>query len=124
MVEIFKTLGDLNRLRIINILIKVELCVCEIEVILDINQSNASRHLSKLKNNGFLDFSKDSLWTHYKVSKKFAKENEYLFKYIEKKLSENEIFTNDLKRLEKYKFNNLSCKKIAENREAVLNIIS
>ena len=49
LVEIFKAFGDETRIRILNLLRNSEMCVCEIEAILGINQSNASRHLNKLK---------------------------------------------------------------------------
>ncbi len=48
-VNMFKALSDENRLRIMSLLIREELCVCEIEVILELSQSNVSRHLNKLK---------------------------------------------------------------------------
>ena len=34
-IEIFKALGDENRIRILNLLIREELCVCEIETMLE-----------------------------------------------------------------------------------------
>ncbi|MCC0650914.1 ArsR/SmtB family transcription factor, partial [Clostridioides sp. ZZV15-6598] len=49
-IQILKALGDETRIRIINILRRGALCVCEIEAILEITQSNASRHLNKLMN--------------------------------------------------------------------------
>ena len=48
-VQIFKALADENRIRILNLLRNGSLCVCDIEAVLNINQSNASRHLNKLK---------------------------------------------------------------------------
>jgi ArsR family transcriptional regulator len=49
-IEVLKALAHENRIRILNLLAENELCVCELENILQVNQSNASRHLSKLKN--------------------------------------------------------------------------
>lgn len=123
MEEIFKILGDVNRLRILNLLMKNELCVCEIEVILDITQSNASRHLNKLKLGDFLNSSKDSLWTHYTVNLEFVKKHKSLFEYLESNFNNNEKFLKDLNRYYKYKENNLSCKNITENKLSVLEII-
>lgn len=57
-VEIFKALADENRLRILNVLNQGELCVCEIETLLGITQSNASRHLNKLKSLKIIDSDK------------------------------------------------------------------
>lgn len=55
LMQILKALADDTRLRILNILQEEELCVCEIETILNISQSNASRHLNKLINAKILE---------------------------------------------------------------------
>ena len=47
--EIFKVLGDQNRLRILNLLVGIEACVCDIEVSLKLSQTNVSRHLKILR---------------------------------------------------------------------------
>lgn len=47
--KIMKALSHQNRLRILNLINQHELCVCEIQYIMQINQSNTSRHLNKLK---------------------------------------------------------------------------
>ena len=88
LIEIFKVLADENRLRIINLLMNHELCVCEIEVILDLSQSNVSRHLSKIKNIEILESSKDAQWIHYKINEDFIKKNEELIAYLKNKFSE------------------------------------
>lgn len=59
--NLFKTLSDENRLRIINLLRKGELCVCEIEAILDTTQSNVSRHLTRLRNEKIVIFEKNTV---------------------------------------------------------------
>ncbi|WP_461204862.1 ArsR/SmtB family transcription factor [Clostridium sp. DL1XJH146] len=123
MTEIFKTLGDENRLRILNLLMHDELCVCEIEVILQITQSNASRHLSKLKRIDIISSSKDAQWIHYKTSEEFKKQNKLIFQYLEEKFFVNKLFLNDLERYKRYKEQNLNCKFITEDKENVLNLI-
>ena len=57
-VQMLKALGDETRIRIVNILRDRPLCVCEIESILEITQSNASRHLSKLMNANIVTYYK------------------------------------------------------------------
>ena len=61
----FKILGDINRLRIINLLLTLKLCVCELEVILDMTQSNVSRHLERLRNAGLVKSTKEAQWVFY-----------------------------------------------------------
>ena len=42
-------MGDSNRLRIVNLLLHGELCVCDIQYVLENSQPNVSRHLAYLK---------------------------------------------------------------------------
>lgn len=110
--NLFKTLGDENRLRIINLLRKGELCVCEIENILNTTQSNVSRHLTKLRNENIVSFEKQSQWTYYKINPKFIEENRSLYEYLESKMIENDKFIEDIKKLLAYKQSGLSCESI------------
>ncbi len=57
-VQMLKALGDETRIRILNLLKDEELCVCEIEHILGITQSNTSRHLAKLSILKIVDYEK------------------------------------------------------------------
>ncbi|MFP4698515.1 MAG: ArsR/SmtB family transcription factor [Eubacteriales bacterium] len=122
MVKLFKALGDENRLRILNLLMNNELCVCEIEVILEMTQSNVSRHLSKLKSVGLIDSLKKAQWVHYKASQEFVNED-LLFEYLNKNFKTKDLFVNDLKRYSKYKENNIDCQLIAKNKDKVLEAI-
>ena len=48
--EIIKLLSDSNRYQIFMKLLEYdELCVCELEELLDIKQANASKHLKRFK---------------------------------------------------------------------------
>jgi ArsR family transcriptional regulator len=58
LIQILKALSDKTRLRILNLLMQSELCVGEIEYLLNINQSNTSRHLSSLKNATLITYEK------------------------------------------------------------------
>ena len=66
-VQMLKALGDETRIRIVNILRDGPLCVCEIESILEITQSNASRHLSKLMNANIVTYYKEAKYVYYKL---------------------------------------------------------
>ena len=67
--EILKALADTNRLRILNLLHERTLCVCDLEAILELNQSNLSRHLSRLKQAGIVKAKKKALFTYYSREK-------------------------------------------------------
>ena len=63
--HIFRILADKNRLRILMLLRKKKMCVCEFAHILGITQPSVSRHLKKLKNAGLIKEEQDSFWTNY-----------------------------------------------------------
>jgi len=122
MVSTLKALADENRLRIINLLIEQELCVCEIETMLDLTQTNVSRHLAKLKNAKLITPFKDAQWVHYRISEEL-KNDEFLFSYLKQKFGEVTRFVTDIQRLRKYTEEGLNCTYIREDKENVLNII-
>lgn len=65
----FKALADETRLQILCLLmIKEELCVCDIMGALGITQSKASRHLRYLFNLGLVADRRDGLWMYYQIS--------------------------------------------------------
>ena len=67
LVKVYKVLSDESRLRVLNLLLERECCVCEVMQALDISQSKASRILSALYDVGFLKLHKDGLWSLYSV---------------------------------------------------------
>jgi ArsR family transcriptional regulator len=52
--SVFATLGDVSRLRILNLLAEGDRCVCELTPILGLAQPTVSRHLSVLVGQGLL----------------------------------------------------------------------
>ena len=67
-VKIYSALSDPIRLKILNILNVQSLCVCLIKEIIDISDSKLSYHLSILKKNGLIDFTKQGCWIIYTVT--------------------------------------------------------
>jgi ArsR family transcriptional regulator, arsenate/arsenite/antimonite-responsive transcriptional repressor len=67
--ELFKALADETRLRILNLLVQGELCVCDIMTVLEIGQSKASRHLACLRNAGLVSDRRSGVWMHYSLAK-------------------------------------------------------
>jgi len=65
--KVFKVLSDETRLRILNLLLDRECCVCEIMQALEISQSKASRGLTALYDAGFLKTRKRGLWSLYSL---------------------------------------------------------
>ncbi len=119
MVEYFKTLSDENRLRMINLLMKYELCVCELEVLLGLSQSNVSRHLSKLKSSKIISSTKDAQWIHYKINEEFLENSKKLVAYLEEEFLKYNVFMKDLKICENYMNSGLNCQDIRCDSESV-----
>jgi len=66
--EIFRALGDVNRLRILKLLTLGELCVCQIEQSLRISQALTSRHLGILRMTGLVRARREGQWVHYSLA--------------------------------------------------------
>jgi ArsR family transcriptional regulator len=69
LVKAFKALSDETRLRILNLLLERECCVCEVMQALQISQARASRNLSALYDAGFLKLRREGLWALYSIDK-------------------------------------------------------
>ena len=96
-VDIFKSLSEESRLRILSLLVQDEMCVCEIEECLNMTQSNVSRHLTALKQSGILDSYKKAQWAYYKINDNFIRENALLWEYLQEKLKTDAKYRTDLK---------------------------
>ncbi len=67
--QLFKSLADETRLRILWLLMaKEELCVCDIMGVLGITQSKASRHLRYLYHLGWVSDRREGVWMYYRLS--------------------------------------------------------
>ena len=71
--RLLKILGDETRLSILNLLRVENLCVCEIEAILENSQSNVSRHLAKLRDAGIIYSEKRAQWVYYSIDPEIVK---------------------------------------------------
>jgi len=67
-VQLFKLLADETRLRILILLTRGELCVCDIMTIIGATQSKTSRHLAYLRNIGMAEDRREGLWMHYSLA--------------------------------------------------------
>lgn len=102
LVKAFKALSDETRLRILNLLMERECCVCEVIQALDISQTRASRNLSVLYDAGFLKLRKDGLWSLYSIDRERMKEHfADLVAAVRKGLEGNEVVALDRERLQK-----------------------
>jgi ArsR family transcriptional regulator len=97
-----KVLSDETRLRILNLLLERECCVCEVMQVLNISQTRASRNLSALYDAGFLKLRKDGVWSLYSIDEEGMKEYlSDLVKAVKKGLESNKVVAHDIERLKK-----------------------
>ena len=102
LIKAFKALSDETRLRILNLLLERECCVCEVMQALGISQTRASRNLSALYDAGFLKLRKDGLWSLYSIDREGMKEYfSDLVEAVRKGLEGNDAVVVDRERLEK-----------------------
>jgi len=80
--NLFKVLGDYNRIRILCALYYQEFCVCELSLLLDMSQSAISHQLRQLRNKGIVKFRKENKQIFYSLQNNeiiplIKKANEY-----------------------------------------------
>ena len=66
--EIFRALGDENRLRILGMLRDGEKCACRLLEVLGIGQPTLSHHMKILCDSGIVVGRKEGKWMHYRIS--------------------------------------------------------
>ena len=67
-IKVMKALSDPNRIKIIKMLQKRAMCVCEIQAALGLAQPTVSKHLKVLENADLVRYEKDGLWVNYSLS--------------------------------------------------------
>ena len=83
--KVFKALSEEPRMRIINLLQNHgEMCISDIEQILDYTQTKTSRHMTYLKNAGIVGFRKADQWIFYFVLDEVQGILGQIWSYIEK----------------------------------------
>lgn len=66
--QIFLACSDTARLRILNLILSNgEMCISDLERILEFTQAKTSRHLIYLKNSGILSSRKVNQWVFYQI---------------------------------------------------------
>lgn len=119
--DVLKILGDENRIRIISLLYRSCLCVCELEYITCIEQSNLSKHLSKLYLCGFLELEKKAQWNYYKLSESFMKRFPFIVNLINEEFSKMDEVRKDHAAYEQYKKEGIGCEGIRRRKECRKN---
>ena len=96
---VFKALGDTNRLRIVNLLLHGELCVCDIQYVLENSQPNISRHLAYLKRSEMVLDRRDGYRVFYRLANAKRAEKKRLFEFLRRIFESEDQLKQDTQRL-------------------------
>ncbi|OLS34835.1 helix-turn-helix transcriptional regulator [Bacillus sp. MRMR6] len=94
--QVLKLLGDKTRLTIAALLMKRELCVCELLEVFDVSQPSISQHLRKLKDAGLVKETRRGQWIYYSLNK-----DSESFPLIESVLSFTADITEKIEQIDK-----------------------
>jgi ArsR family transcriptional regulator len=92
----FMGLADRTRLRILNLLLGGELCGCDIEHVLDVPQSNISRHLNYLKRSGLVLDRRQGYRVFYRLADRKQTSDALLFDYLRSVFGQDAAFAADV----------------------------
>ncbi|WP_303312242.1 metalloregulator ArsR/SmtB family transcription factor [Hymenobacter sp. BT730] len=82
---IFKALGDESRVRILHLLWRnQEMCISDLEQVLDFTQTKTSRQLLFLKNAGLVSFRRLDNWVFYYLKDEVIELMQQLLGYLER----------------------------------------
>lgn len=99
--EVFKALADETRLRILNLLVRGELCVCDIMAVLAVGQSKASRHLAYLRNVGLVNDRRNGVWMYYTLAEPRGATHRHVLEWLAEAATELPQAGADLRALQK-----------------------
>ncbi len=97
----FKALADMTRMRIVNLLLYGESCVCELQDILRQSQPKISRHLAYLKNSGLVEDRREATRVFYSLRDELRKSHLELLESLKKTFRLYPILGEDLARLKR-----------------------
>ena len=96
MAELFKVLSDVNRLRLLMVLDRKELCVCQLMGIVGLSQPLVSRNLSMLSRMGFLEERKEGKLKFYRIKKDLTDEKRAIMELLRSALSDDDVYLQDI----------------------------
>lgn len=97
---LFRAFADPTRLRILNLLVERELCVCDLCEVLAEIQPKVSRHLAYLRRAGLVSAREEGRWTFYRITSQPNATQRTLLGCVGSCLREVDVLGADLARLE------------------------
>jgi ArsR family transcriptional regulator len=98
--DLFRAFADATRLRLLNLLLAREICVCDLCEILGEIQPKVSRHLAILRRAGLVRVRREGKRKFYALAKERSPLQQKLFRCVGSCLSEFEVLAEDRRRLE------------------------
>jgi ArsR family transcriptional regulator len=98
---VFRAFADETRLRILNLLVEGEMCVCDLCEVLDVLQPRISRHLGYLARAGLVAVRQEGKWKYYSVVQKPADLHCSLLSCVRGCLQNIDILKDDRRRRQK-----------------------
>ncbi len=98
--DIIKLFSDESRLRILLLLLKKELCVCQIMGVLDMSQPLVSRNLSLLLRAGFLKDRREGKLMFYRTKIILPKKQRLFLAAVNELLQDDKTLKKDLRSLQ------------------------
>src|SRR5690606_13139477 len=81
--QIFKACADESRLRILHLIfINGEMCISDLEKVLEFTQAKTSRHLIYLKNAGILTYRRYNNWVFYQIKDEVYEIIKQIFQFL------------------------------------------
>ena len=83
--QVLKALSDEARIRILYLLHRnKDMCISDLELILDFTQTKTSRHITYLKNSGIVSSRKLDQWVFYAIKDEASDFIDQIFSYMSK----------------------------------------
>jgi ArsR family transcriptional regulator len=101
--DAFKGLADPTRLRIMNLLLHGELCVCHIQRVLGASQPNVSRHLNYLKHSGLVLDRREGFRVYYRLPAPRGTGSKSLWAFLDTVFKDDAALRAELRRLKESK---------------------
>jgi len=95
-----KAVADEVRIRIIKLLEKNELCVCQIMAVTGLGQSTVSKHLGILKTAGLVECRHKGTWVYYRLAgSNLNRYNTHFLELVSRSLNDDPKIRADIEKL-------------------------
>ncbi|MFO0900886.1 MAG: metalloregulator ArsR/SmtB family transcription factor [Pirellulales bacterium] len=96
---LFRACADRTRLRLLNLLIPGERCVCDLVDAVQLSQPKVSRHLAYLRRAGLVESRKEGLWSYYCLARPGTRFHAKLLECLQCCFTETLEWARDARRL-------------------------